>query len=90
MNSKSYLHSELVFVLLGFLFLCEIGLAQINNSETDISELKRQLQVFNEQKDMASCLSLLVKILSLDSNDYQAQKQLKLVFKNHFDKIFSR
>lgn len=87
MNSKSYLHSEWVLVLLGFLFLCEIGLAQINNSETDISELKRQLQIFNEKKDIASCLSLLVKILSLDPNDYQAQKQLKLVFKYHFDKI---
>lgn len=62
-------------------------LGQILNSETNISELKKQVIKFNDQKDMNACASTLLKILSIDSTDVQAKKQLNIIFRNFFDDI---
>lgn len=87
MNFKSFLHFKILSIILLILFSSRSGLGQILKSENRISELKKQVLEFNNQKNMNACASTLVKILSIDSTDVQAQRQLTIIFRNFFDEI---
>lgn len=87
MNSKSFLHSKILLIILLELFVCGTILGQIENSDNDMSFLKKQLQMYNDRKDMSACISTMLKILKIDSTDIITKKQLKLLCKNFFDEI---
>lgn len=87
MNSRSYLHSKILLIILLESFVFGTTLGQVENSDNDISYLRNQLQIFNERKDMSACISTMLKILKIDSTDIITKKQLKLLYKNFFDEI---
>lgn len=87
MNSRSYLHSKILLIILLESFVFGTTLGQVENSDNDISYLRNQLQIFNERKDMSACISTILKILKIDSTDIITKKQLKLLYKNFFDEI---